>query len=327
MIPQTPDCSDNALWYVHGNKFTSHALPPLHPALVVRPVPSSHPAYPGFGVYASAPIAANTDLGYYAGIVRHMLIADTTPYSFAVNTHWVVDALSHRNALAYVNDPRGTPNEGNPNVDTQEVQFKGSLWTVLFFTVRDVAVGEELCFPYGGAYSMEMNAKPWMLERPAVNVDEITDPHDAFVKVKTEPGTEEQGERGERAEEQGPYVSFVRAYQALAERIAHPEPSWMRVMKRVEREYPEETEMIIYKLDKVLDAFDDVQTLNAELSDEFKTSAKDEEHPLPPGVRRCSRCRVVKVLHKGIYSGRSSCCNLCVRRRMGKHSGMAVRHK
>lgn len=112
---------DNNLYHIRGNRFVPYALPSLE----VFRLPPSSPAFPGWGLRATANLPVDTVLGYYAGVYRHMDIADTTPYSFEVNEHYIVDALHHRNVFAYMNDPRGSGH--GANVQSREVAFPHSL--------------------------------------------------------------------------------------------------------------------------------------------------------------------------------------------------------
>jgi len=291
MEPEPELVFDNRLHYVRGNHIATLDLPPTHPDLCVKRVPSWHPGFPGRGLYATAAIAAGTELGHYAGDVRHVLIADTTPYSFEVNENWVVDAFYHRNQMAYANDPRGTPSEGKPNVGVEQVWLRGALYTIRFVTLLDVADGDELLLNYGSTYNMEMHPSPWLAEREAIDL--------TLVPVKQEPEAAAAEAEAEAADPH--YISFRQAYALLVDQLTHRTPDWFADMERLNREAPHATGAIIHALDKAV-----IQCREqASLYSGFPSARETHRHMRPiEGMRQCKRCRRCKPLHQGAFDMR-----------------------
>jgi hypothetical protein len=186
---------DNSLRYALGRNFHSLALSPLLPCLRVRQVPPDNIVYPGKGLFTADCIPAGTELGVYAGVLRHIELADTTPYSFELDDALVVDAFHHGNALRYANDPRDPrypPGRRVANVETvvDRVEYAHRCYfpIVVFVATCDIPAGAEILLYYGKRYDFHMHPQPWKDECAVV----VEDPHPLAI-VKKEPGTEEMG--------------------------------------------------------------------------------------------------------------------------------------
>jgi len=162
--------NDNILIYERDGKLREFILPDLHLGLEIFRVPEGHPCHPGQGLRTNIFIPSGTIIGHYAGIYRHIHLADTTPYSFEVNKNFIVDALRRGNKTRYINDPRNTKNKAN--VAAMKVNFKKeNLSAVAIYTITDIESGSEIYMNYGGKYSMDMYIQPW--ENDPIDVDLI----------------------------------------------------------------------------------------------------------------------------------------------------------
>jgi len=158
-------------------------LDPLHGALERFRVAPSHCCYPGYGLRVRYAIAGGTYLGSYGGVrVPVLALVDTTPYTMAFDgSVSAVEALNYGNVLRYMNDPRGMTRFGEPvqaNVRTEQKwvatasgRRKSQYFaTAAFYTVRNVAAGEELLVDYGADYDMGLRPRPWMAEAECKSV-------------------------------------------------------------------------------------------------------------------------------------------------------------
>jgi len=117
----------------------------------------------GHGLFAAAPIADGTYLGDYTGEVlthREYLArypAEDARYVLSANTDYNIDAAdpSAASLLRFLN------HSTSPNCfyDVQRVRRQRQK-RVCFFTSRDVAAGEELCFDYGRQYWVGRGEEP-----------------------------------------------------------------------------------------------------------------------------------------------------------------------
>src|SRR3989344_3509071 len=115
----------NNIIYQWNNKLISQKLPDLCPFIKVKRVARNHPAYPGKGLFATADLAAGTELGYYGGVYKHLELGDTNPYVWGVGgpgpDNFIIDGLHNGNELKYVNDPRRI---GVANVKAKDFEFR-----------------------------------------------------------------------------------------------------------------------------------------------------------------------------------------------------------
>lgn len=145
--------ANSIFYHAGGDGLVEYKLPELllnH--LEVFHVPVGHPAYPGRGVRAKAPIKQDQDVAYYAGIYRPGIVAPDNPYVFGVHParlDMVIDALRCGNITRFINDPRGSGREPNIVADDMLIETrKAQLRTVVFRALCDIEVGQELLFPY-----------------------------------------------------------------------------------------------------------------------------------------------------------------------------------
>jgi hypothetical protein len=207
MVPAglAPEFQDNHLYYVSGRELLSLPLPAPDTRISVCQLEPTNIAYPGVGVFATAPIPKGTALADYAGIERHIEVADVNPYTMEVNDAFCVDAMKRGNITRFVNDARDPRIPGgfrriNVVADVVRVWLtparRDFVLTVRYTTACDVAPGDELLVSYGEGYAMHMHPAPWR-EKCAIVVE---GEHPVVaVEVKQEP-VEEENEEGDEQE-------------------------------------------------------------------------------------------------------------------------------
>ncbi|KAG2444533.1 hypothetical protein HXX76_001279 [Chlamydomonas incerta] len=137
------------LYIVAGVPSTGPAVAPG--AVVVRPTGDVR----GNGAYAAAPIPAGTCLGAYTGELLDTAAFDAKyphgagDYAMAVDEDHVLDAAHLAPATAAFHPVHMNHSAARPNVGRY---YRRATRTVLFFTLRHVAPGEELLYDYGRRY-------------------------------------------------------------------------------------------------------------------------------------------------------------------------------
>lgn len=145
-------------------------------SLEVQRLPPSHPAAPGFGLFASRVLAPHTVLGEYGGELvsdeesqRRELLPDgrrnTCLFGVALSVEAEIDldgAVEPRSKTSFVNDSRGVAD--SPNVRFMEVLCGGGCACrggiqpasthphLVLLSSTTLAAGQELLTSYGEAY-------------------------------------------------------------------------------------------------------------------------------------------------------------------------------
>ncbi len=112
---------------------------------------STHPAYPGFGIFATQDIAAGTEIGQYTGLKRPKSRTNDSEslYIAALTPETDVDAERTGNEIRFINDYRNTGQ--TPSVEY--IRYRRSHTVFLGVkTTREVRRGEELLIDYGEQY-------------------------------------------------------------------------------------------------------------------------------------------------------------------------------
>ena len=99
----------------------------------------------GYGLFAQNPITANTEIGVYTGIIRELSLWNPriNPYCLLYPLRHglyrvVIDALRYGSLMRFLN------HSDEPNVG---VDWEGGVPHI--YTIRNVALGEELLISYG----------------------------------------------------------------------------------------------------------------------------------------------------------------------------------
>ncbi len=102
----------NTLVVMIGKGYHEFPLPDVCADMEVRQVPKGHPAYPGFGVFATKKILKPCMVALYAGVVQTSGILPLSSFDFEMRDY-VINASTRGNISRYFNDPRGTGKEPN----------------------------------------------------------------------------------------------------------------------------------------------------------------------------------------------------------------------
>lgn len=107
-----------------------------------------------YGLYAEEPIPSGTFIGEYAGEIkrrRFWSFFQLNDYCFRYPTsrwgrpYFTINAQDSANYTRYIN------HSGAPNLECASV-FSQGLFRLAFRSVRDIEVGEQLCYDYGPYY-------------------------------------------------------------------------------------------------------------------------------------------------------------------------------
>ena len=129
----------------------------VHLSLQIKKLSTPHPLAGELGLFASEAIPAHTPLGAYAGKLRlidHCWPIDPKECDYAWTLKlqrfmFIIDAKTHGNELAFVNDFRGLAPQ--PNTIPKWV-VHNSTYHLIFETASPIAAGEELLIDYGADY-------------------------------------------------------------------------------------------------------------------------------------------------------------------------------
>lgn len=269
-----------------GARITRHVMPTLAlDQLAVRPVPVSHPAWPGHGVYALSDIPNATEIGYYTGVCRPGSFAPENPYVFALqpaSLDLVIDAQCMGNITRFINDPRGM--NKLPNLEAEDASYHAgahSVRAVLLRASRDIAAGEELLYPY----EQQDKSNYWEVFG-TTTVDLTQEPDANWVRIKRE--RVEQDDTTDPSPSPPPpggAPTFFEAFTMLAARIARFDPLQCEAVVNAGSK------------DKLLSASRQVLADYASKIQEAFQDMPDEllHYEIPAGYKRCTGpCQKVK---------------------------------
>lgn len=107
----------------------------------------------GHGLFAEQALKRFDYVGYYTGriIYRPRIYPVTQPYAFRYPIgelypkKFLIDATMKGNLMRFLN------HSDTPNLTSMAVLHKGIMY-MIFFSIRDIKKGEQLCFDYGSHY-------------------------------------------------------------------------------------------------------------------------------------------------------------------------------
>ena len=114
----------------------------------------------GYGILTNEPLAKNTFIGEYVGLVRKKGIFGRWKNSYCFDytidleeeAHYVIDAKTYGNFTRYINDKK------KGNLDTVSI-LSGGIMHIILIANRDIPTGQELTYHYGDDF-WEKRKKP-----------------------------------------------------------------------------------------------------------------------------------------------------------------------